>query len=147
MLVHTDGHPCHDRRTRSGAMNNFVADTLLTTRAGVSQTPEAGDQMYELQAVVAHLGNRANSGHYVAVVRSASYWLLYDDRTVQVDACCESLQQASLLITWANLNAVQVVPETFLERLFGMTDAQKANSSWCDTAYILFYGAVRKADV
>eukprot|EP00038_Savillea_parva_P001912 m.108393 g.108393 ORF g.108393 m.108393 type:complete len:386 (-) comp10658_c0_seq1:1108-2265(-) len=85
-------------------------------------TADADDQIYELQAVVAHLGSRLNSGHYIAVVRSADYWLLYDDRTVQI------------------------VPEEFLERLFGMTDTQKSSSSWCDTAYILFYTARKESE-
>eukprot|EP00037_Helgoeca_nana_P015903 m.149168 g.149168 ORF g.149168 m.149168 type:complete len:72 (-) comp23235_c0_seq17:1477-1692(-) len=40
----------------------------------------------------------------------------------------------------------QVVPESFLERLFGMTDTQKSNSSWCDTAYILFYSARQESE-
>jgi ubiquitin carboxyl-terminal hydrolase 12/46 len=47
--------------------------------------------VYDLQAVVAHLGTRLNSGHYIAVVRSADYWLLYDDRSVQVGHAHPSL--------------------------------------------------------
>jgi ubiquitin carboxyl-terminal hydrolase 12/46 len=77
-----------------------------------------GDRLYDLVAVVVHVGSRMNSGHYISIVKSANHWLVYDDDTVEV------------------------VPESFLERLFGMTETQQANSKQhSETAYILFYAA------
>lgn len=58
------------------------------------------DQLYDLFAVVIHLGSHLNQGHYISLVRSHDFWLLYDDE------------------------AVEPVAESELYNYFGLTDDQ-----------------------
>lgn len=41
------------------------------------------DRLYELYAIVVHIGMGPNQGHYVAVVKHEGRWLLYDDENVE----------------------------------------------------------------
>ncbi|TDL19381.1 cysteine proteinase [Rickenella mellea] len=43
---------------------------------------EDPDRLYELFAIVVHIGNGPHHGHYVAIVRSRGSWVLFDDDTV-----------------------------------------------------------------
>ena len=40
--------------------------------------------MYDLIAVVVHCGTGPNRGHYITIVKSQGFWLLYDDDIVEV---------------------------------------------------------------
>ena len=42
------------------------------------------DCIYDLCAVVIHIGGQPNRGHYVSIVRSHDHWLLFDDEIVDV---------------------------------------------------------------
>lgn len=42
------------------------------------------DRMYNLVAVVIHCGSGPNRGHYISIVKSHEYWLLFDDDMVDV---------------------------------------------------------------
>lgn len=42
------------------------------------------DQLYDLVAVVVHCGSTPNRGHYITLVKSHTYWLLFDDDVVDV---------------------------------------------------------------
>lgn len=42
------------------------------------------DRMYDLAAVVVHCGTGINRGHYIAIVKSHRFWLLFDDDAVDV---------------------------------------------------------------
>ena len=59
------------------------------------------DVMYELFAVVVHMGVHMNHGHYVALIRSGGQWLCFDDESVhgitedQVRSTFGSSQEAS----------------------------------------------------
>uniref|UniRef100_A0A3P8ZIR6 Ubiquitin carboxyl-terminal hydrolase 46 n=1 Tax=Esox lucius TaxID=8010 RepID=A0A3P8ZIR6_ESOLU len=46
------------------------------------------DRMYDLVAVVVHCGSGPNRGHYITIVKSHGFWLLFDDDIVEV---CPSL--------------------------------------------------------
>lgn len=49
-----------------------------------------GDRLYDLVAVVVHCGATPNRGHYITVVKSNSFWLLFDDDIVDVSpATCD----------------------------------------------------------
>ncbi|KAL2023492.1 hypothetical protein VTK56DRAFT_2488 [Thermocarpiscus australiensis] len=41
------------------------------------------DRMYELYAVVVHIGGNAYHGHYVAVIKTKQGWMLFDDEMVE----------------------------------------------------------------
>uniref|UniRef100_A0A6G1SLI8 ubiquitinyl hydrolase 1 n=1 Tax=Aceria tosichella TaxID=561515 RepID=A0A6G1SLI8_9ACAR len=78
-----------------------------------NSTEECEDRLYDLFAVVIHCGFGPNRGHYISIVKSYGFWLLFDDDFV------EKLDTANLL-----------------EDFFGLTnDSQKTSES----AYILFY--------
>lgn len=40
--------------------------------------------MYNLVAVVIHCGSGPNRGHYISIVKSHDFWLLFDDDMVDV---------------------------------------------------------------
>lgn len=42
------------------------------------------DRMYNLVAVVIHCGSGPNRGHYISIVKSHDFWLLFDDDMVDV---------------------------------------------------------------
>ena len=45
------------------------------------------DRLYDLCAVVVHCGSTPNRGHYITVVKSHAFWLLFDDDIVDVSFC------------------------------------------------------------
>ena len=42
------------------------------------------ERMYDLIAVVVHCGSGPNRGHYISIVKSHGFWLLFDDDIVDV---------------------------------------------------------------
>ncbi|KIJ66453.1 hypothetical protein HYDPIDRAFT_26803 [Hydnomerulius pinastri MD-312] len=40
------------------------------------------DRLYELFAIVVHIGNGPNHGHYVSIIKTMGIWLVFDDETV-----------------------------------------------------------------
>ena len=42
------------------------------------------DRMYDLVAVVVHCGSGPNRGHYISIVKSCGFWLVFDDDLVDV---------------------------------------------------------------
>ncbi|KXJ28487.1 ubiquitin carboxyl-terminal hydrolase 46 [Exaiptasia diaphana] len=72
------------------------------------------DRLYDLVAVVIHCGSGPNRGHYITIVKSYGFWLLFDDDIVE-----------------------KIEPHT-IEDFYGLTsDIQKSSES----GYILFYEA------
>ncbi|ORE03397.1 cysteine proteinase [Rhizopus microsporus var. microsporus] len=47
-----------------------------------SDDTEDADRMYELWAIVVHIGSGPHHGHYVAIVKSNGQWMLFDDDVV-----------------------------------------------------------------
>lgn len=52
------------------------------------------DRLYDLMAVVIHCGSGPNRGHYISIVKSHGFWLLFDDDMVDV-----SIQMSFSLLT------------------------------------------------
>ncbi|XP_031554546.1 ubiquitin carboxyl-terminal hydrolase 46-like [Actinia tenebrosa] len=72
------------------------------------------DRLYDLVAVVIHCGSGPNRGHYITIVKSNGFWLLFDDDIVE-----------------------KIEPHT-IEDFYGLTsDIHKSSES----GYILFYEA------
>nr|CAG4645533.1 EOG090X06IH [Lynceus sp. MCZ IZ 141354] len=70
------------------------------------------DRMYDLVAVVVHCGSGPNRGHYISIVKSHDFWLLFDD------------------------DIVDKIEASAIEDFYGLTsDIPKAS----ETGYILFY--------
>merc|ERR1712032_37394 len=70
------------------------------------------DRMYDLVAVAIHCGSGPNRGHYISIVKSHGFWLIFDDDIVD-----------------------KIDPAT-IEDFYGLTaDIQKSS----ETGYILFY--------
>lgn len=44
------------------------------------------DRLYDLMAVVIHCGSGPNRGHYISIVKSHGFWLLFDDDMVDVSS-------------------------------------------------------------
>lgn len=70
------------------------------------------DRLYDLMAVVIHCGSGPNRGHYISIVKSHGFWLLFDD------------------------DMVDKIEASAIEDFYGLTsDIQKSS----ETGYILFY--------
>ena len=70
------------------------------------------DRLYDLVAVVIHCGSGPNRGHYISIVKSHGFWLLFDD------------------------DMVDKIEASTIEDFYGLTsDIQKSS----ETGYILFY--------
>ncbi|XP_059483102.1 ubiquitin carboxyl-terminal hydrolase 46 isoform X1 [Neocloeon triangulifer] len=70
------------------------------------------ERPYDLVAVVIHCGSGPNRGHYISIVKSHSFWLLFDD------------------------DMVDKIDASTIEDFYGLTsDIQKSS----ETGYILFY--------
>ncbi|CAI8046772.1 Ubiquitin carboxyl-terminal hydrolase 46 [Geodia barretti] len=77
---------------------------------------DSTDHMYDLIAVVVHCGSGPNRGHYITIVKSHGFWLLYDDDIVE-----------------------EIEPHE-IENYFGLTDAQQLQRTGAsESGYILFY--------
>ncbi|KDQ62992.1 hypothetical protein JAAARDRAFT_120115, partial [Jaapia argillacea MUCL 33604] len=44
---------------------------------------EDRDRLYELFAIVVHIGNGPHHGHYITIVKSRRSWFIFDDETVE----------------------------------------------------------------
>ena len=78
---------------------------------------EGSDRLYELYAVVVHVGGNAYQGHYVSVIKTKEWgWLLFDDEMVER------------------------VDKSYVRNFFG----DKPGSA---TAYVLFYQETTEEDV
>ncbi|XP_071086921.1 ubiquitin carboxyl-terminal hydrolase 46-like isoform X3 [Haliotis cracherodii] len=70
------------------------------------------ERMYDLVAVVVHCGSGPNRGHYISIVKSHGFWLLFDDDIVD------------------KIDASQI------EEFYGIPSDMQKNS---ESGYILFY--------
>ncbi|RMB98263.1 hypothetical protein DUI87_25166 [Hirundo rustica rustica] len=59
----------------------FPLELRLFNTSGDATNP---DRMYDLVAVVVHCGSGPNRGHYITIVKSHGFWLLFDDDIVEV---------------------------------------------------------------
>lgn len=70
------------------------------------------DRLYDLVAVVIHCGSGPNRGHYISIVKSFGFWLLFDD------------------------DVVDKIDPSSIEDFYGLTTDTQKNS---ESGYILFY--------
>ncbi|KAL4001880.1 Ubiquitin carboxyl-terminal hydrolase family protein [Acanthocheilonema viteae] len=73
------------------------------------------DRLYDLCAVVVHCGSTPNRGHYITLVKSHNFWLLFDD------------------------DIVDKIDPVAIEDFFGLSECGVQKNS--ESAYILFYEA------
>ena len=57
------------------------------------------DRMYDLVAVVIHCGSGPNRGHYISIVKSCGFWLIFDDDIVDVSVLTYFINFFSLNIS------------------------------------------------
>lgn len=78
-----------------------------------------------------HCGSGPNRGHYISIVKSHGFWLLFDDDQVDVSK--------ALLVRFFIKKCkivVQKIDSSAIEDFYGLTsDTQKSS----ETGYILFY--------
>ena len=100
--------------------------------------------MYDLVAVVIHCGSGPNRGHYISIVKSCGFWLIFDDDIVDVSVLTYFINFFSLNI-FVNCQTtnkyfiqffLQKIEPSAIEDFYGLTtDIQKSS----ETGYILFY--------
>ena len=92
--------------------------------------------MYDLIAVVVHCGSGPNRGHYITIVKSHGFWLLYDDDIVEVGTHWYIVVVESSGIIYP----LQEIEPHEIENYFGLTDTQQLQRSGAsESGYILFY--------
>ncbi|EGO31229.1 hypothetical protein SERLADRAFT_336365, partial [Serpula lacrymans var. lacrymans S7.9] len=57
----------------------FPFELRLFNTVDDAQNP---DRLYELFAIVVHIGTGPHHGHYVSIIRTMGFWLIFDDDTV-----------------------------------------------------------------
>lgn len=60
---------------------NLTIKVLIFLQSNDAVNP---DRLYDLVAVVIHCGSGPNRGHYISIVKSHGFWLLFDDDMVDV---------------------------------------------------------------
>jgi ubiquitin carboxyl-terminal hydrolase 12/46 len=63
-------------------VNYRVAFPRQLRLPNTSDKARNAERVYQLFAVVVHMGSRPNQGHYLAVIYSHDLWLLFDDEKV-----------------------------------------------------------------
>lgn len=81
----------------------------------VSDDASNGDRLYDLVATVVHCGATPNRGHYITLVKSNNFWLLFDD------------------------DIVEKMDISSMEDFSGLSDNGTQKNS--ESAYIMFYQA------
>nr|CAD7597490.1 unnamed protein product [Timema genevievae] len=66
--------------------NKFKCDHCCSYQEAQSDDAVNPDRMYDLVAVVIHCGSGPNRGHYISIVKSHGFWLLFDDDMVDVSS-------------------------------------------------------------
>ncbi|CAL2036873.1 unnamed protein product [Caenorhabditis brenneri] len=115
-----------DSLNRHTKLSYRVVFPLELRLFNVSDDAVYGDRMYDLVATVVHCGATPNRGHYITLVKSNSFWLVFDDDIVEkLDV--SSMEEFSGMSSDTN---IPMPP--------GNQSTQQKNS---ESAYILFYQA------
>ena len=92
--------------------------------------------MYDLVAVVIHCGSGPNRGHYISIVKSCGFWLIFDDDIVDVSIYLNILVNCQTTNKYFIHFFLQKIEPSAIEDFYGLTtDIQKSS----ETGYILFY--------
>lgn len=108
LIVHLKRFKYQEGVQRFNKLSHRVAFPL-ELRVPLQESPEP---LFDLFAVIVHLGSGPNHGHYICIVKSQSNWLQFDDEEVDL------------------------IPEELIQRCFGCTKDVQHN---IQTGYILFY--------
>ena len=65
--------------------------------------------MYDLVAVVIHIGSSLNRGHYISIVKSDGFWLLFDDDIVDVSIMTKILNMLVQLLVSCLVSCVSCI--------------------------------------
>ena len=98
--------------------DNIKLDYLLKEK-----NKENEKTLYNLSAVVVHVGNGSEYGHYYCLVKISGKWIKFDDENVQVIL---------------NFNHIKIIADDDLNNYFGNPDEDyESNSNFC--GYLLFF--------
>ncbi|CAI2348114.1 unnamed protein product [Caenorhabditis sp. 36 PRJEB53466] len=115
-----------DTLNRHTKLSYRVVFPLELRLFNVSDDAEHGDRLYDLVATVVHCGATPNRGHYITLVKSNSFWLVFDDDIV------EKLEVSSME-EFSGMSS-----DTSAQMPTGNQSSPQKNS---ESAYILFYQA------
>ncbi|KAK6029724.1 ubiquitinyl hydrolase 1 [Ostertagia ostertagi] len=115
LALHLKRFKYMDQLSRYTKLSHRVLFPLELRLFNVSDDASNGDRLYDLVAAVVHCGATPNRGHYITIVKSNSFWLLFDD------------------------DIVDKMDISSMEDFFGLSDGGLQKNS--ESAYILFYQA------
>uniref|UniRef100_T1J5J5 USP domain-containing protein n=1 Tax=Strigamia maritima TaxID=126957 RepID=T1J5J5_STRMM len=98
-------------------LKRFCTDNVSIPRSKkkrnfLSSFDDGPDCKYQLQAVIEHLGNWANGGHYIARVRHKTMWLKCDDERItemRSEDIAVSCQQSAYLLFYVHSSQMNEV--------------------------------------
>lgn len=105
-----------EQQQRYTKLSHRVTFPLQLRLFNTSSDATNHDRLYDLVAVVVHCGSGPNRGHYITIVKSHGFWLLFDD------------------------DVVEKIEAHSIEEFFGLTTDVQKNS---ECGYILFYESRR----
>lgn len=83
LALHLKRFKYQERLQRYAKLSYRVVFPMDLRLFNTTNDSEDTDRLYSLFAIVVHIGSGLNHGHYIAVVKSGSQWLLFDDETVE----------------------------------------------------------------
>lgn len=114
LLLHLKRFKYFEAAQRYRKLSHRVMFPFQLRLTNTSDEAENADRLYDLSAVVIHIGSGPNHGHYICFVKTHGHWMMFDDE------------------------AVEVIPESQIATVFGSTQETNALT---ETGYILFYQA------
>uniref|UniRef100_A0A3B3R3M6 Ubiquitin specific peptidase 12 n=1 Tax=Paramormyrops kingsleyae TaxID=1676925 RepID=A0A3B3R3M6_9TELE len=91
----------------------FPLELRLFNTSGDATNP---DRMYDLVAVVVHCGSGPNRGHYITIVKSHGFWLLFDDDIVEVSPGGTCLTGSGPTLSCCSAAASMCLGSVYLDR-------------------------------
>lgn len=84
LAVHLKRFKFQEQLGRFSKLTNRVCFTEHLRLFNTADETPNSERMYELSAIIVHIGSGPHHGHYVAVVKNRNQWLLLDDEEVIV---------------------------------------------------------------
>jgi ubiquitin C-terminal hydrolase len=84
LAVHLKRFKFQEQLGRFSKLSNRVCFTEQLRLFNTADEAVNSERLYELCAIIIHIGSGPHHGHYVAAVKNRNQWLLFDDEDVIV---------------------------------------------------------------
>jgi ubiquitin C-terminal hydrolase len=84
LAVHLKRFKFQEQLGRFSKLTNRVCFTEQLRLFNTADEASDSERLYDLSAIIVHIGSGPHHGHYVAVIRNRDQWLCFDDEDVIV---------------------------------------------------------------